>query len=157
MFTEDDFDISEIVAVFSAGEIETSVSISITNDLILEQDELFDVALASIIDNPSGVKLGMPIVAEVSIMNSNSTFCEPVWLGINSGNITYHFIGLTVMFSQQQYSVNESDGQVTVGLELSRSAGQSLTIGVRSIPNTAQGNCYIDIISKLPLITRFGF
>jgi len=47
---------------------------------------------------------------------------------------------LTVTFSQQKYSVNESDGQITTKLELSRPAGQSVTIGVRAIPNTAQGS-----------------
>lgn len=46
---------------------------------------------------------------------------------------------LTVTFSQRQYIVNESDARVTVGLELNRPAGQHVTIGVRSIPNTAQG------------------
>ena len=50
------------------------------------------------------------------------------------------FIVLTVAFNQQLYSVNESDGQVTIALELSRPAGQNVTIGVRAIPNTAQGN-----------------
>lgn len=44
------------------------------------------------------------------------------------------------MFSQQSYSVDESDGQVTVGLEFSRTAGRDVTIGIRAIPNTAQGN-----------------
>ena len=73
--------------MFSPGEIETFIFISITNDLILEQDELFDVALTNIIDNPGGIKLGMPTVAEVSIMNSNSKFCEPVWLTGNTSNI----------------------------------------------------------------------
>ena len=52
----------------------------------------------------------------------------------------YSFTVLTVAFSQEVYSVNESEGQVTVALELSRPAGQNITVGVQAIPNTAQGN-----------------
>ena len=46
---------------------------------------------------------------------------------------------LTVAFSQELYSVNESEGEVIIGLELSRPAGQSVTVGIRPIPNTAEG------------------
>ena len=151
-FIEDDFDVSDIVAVFSPGEIETSVFISITNDLVLEQDELFDVTLTNITDNPGGINVGMPRVSEVSIVNSNSKCLCSRWLNGNASKIhIFHFIVLTVIFSQQQYSVNESDGQITVGLELSRPAGRSLTIGIRPIPNSAQGNHYSNYTLKLLL------
>ena len=43
------------------------------------------------------------------------------------------------MFGHEQYSVNESDKQVTVELKLSRPANRSITVGIRAIPNTAQG------------------
>ena len=137
VFLEDDFNISSIVAVFNPGETETVVFISIRNDLLLEQDELFDVILID--SNNTGIKVGMPRTAEVTIMNSNSEFpCNCV---DSVNKIMYHsFIVLTVAFSQQLYSVNESDGQVTVALELSRPASQNVTIGVRAISNTAQGN-----------------
>ena len=46
---------------------------------------------------------------------------------------------LTVAFSQELYSVNESEGEVTIGLELGRPAGRSVTIRIRAMPNTAEG------------------
>ena len=137
VFLEDDFNISSIVAVFNPGETETVVFISIRNDLLLEQDEFFDVILID--SNNTGIKVGMPRTAEVTIMNSNSEFLCNCVDSVNK--IMYHsFIVLTVAFSQQLYSVNESDGQVTIALELSRPASQNVTIGVRAISNTAQGN-----------------
>lgn len=72
-FPEDDFDISEKAAVFNPGEIETTIFISITNDSILEQDELFDIVLTNSTD--TGVQVGMPRVTGVSIMNTDSKFC----------------------------------------------------------------------------------
>ena len=46
---------------------------------------------------------------------------------------------LTVRFTQQQYSVNENEQSVMVGLQLSRPAGVDVTVGVRPVPDTAQG------------------
>ena len=46
---------------------------------------------------------------------------------------------LTVRFSQQQYSVNENEGSVTIGFQLSRPAGVDLMIGVLPMADTAQG------------------
>lgn len=73
----DDFNISQIVAVFNPGETGTAVLIPITNDLILEQDELFNIVLINITD--AGIEVGLPRVAEVSIMNSNSKLAT-AWL-----------------------------------------------------------------------------
>lgn len=122
--------------MFNPGEVESTVFISVINDLVLELDELFDVVLID--GNDTGIKVGMPMAAEVTIMNSNSEFFYAKLGNVNK--IMYSFIVLTVAFSQEVYSVNESEGQVTVALELSRPAGQNVTIGVRAIPNTAQGN-----------------
>jgi len=72
IFLEDDFDINAIVVVFNPGETEHSIFIPIRNDLVLEQDEIFDVVLTNINGTNAGVEIGMPRTAEVSIMNSNS-------------------------------------------------------------------------------------
>ena len=122
--------------MFNPGEVESAVFISVINDLVLEQDELFDVVLID--SNDTGIKVGMPRTAEVTITNSNGEFFYAKLGSVNK--ITYSLTVLTVAFSQEVYSVNESDGQVTVALGLSRPAGQNVTIGVRAIPNTAQGN-----------------
>ena len=74
MFLEDDFNINSTVAVFNPGETETVAIITIENDLVLEQNELFDVELID--SNITGVKVGMPRIAVVSIVNSNS---KPLW------------------------------------------------------------------------------
>ena len=74
MFLEDDFNINSTVAVFNPGETETVAIITIENDLVLEQNELFDVELMD--SNITGVKVGMPRTAVVSIVNSNS---KPLW------------------------------------------------------------------------------
>ena len=58
------------MAVFNPGETETVTFISVENDLVLEQNELFDIGLLNI--NIPGVKVGMPRTAIVSIVNSNS-------------------------------------------------------------------------------------
>lgn len=139
IFIANDFNISEIVAVFDPGETESVIFISITKDLLLEQDELFDVVLTDV--NTTGVKVGIPRSASVLIMNSNSKFYA-VWQ--YSSKITL-YIALTVTFNQREYSVNESDEQVTIALDLSRPPGQNVTIGIRGIPNTAQGNYFIVI------------
>lgn len=121
--------------MFKPGEVEYIFTIEIYSDLILEQNELFDVVLTGV--NGTGVSIGMPRAAEVLIINSDSRFLQ---LSGNTSEIMYYSsIVLTVFFSQEQYSVNESDGQVTVSLELGRPAGQNVTVLILAVPNTAQG------------------
>ena len=95
---EDDFNISSIVAVFNPGEMESFVFISVRNDLVLEQDELFDVVLVD--SNNTGIRVGMPRTAEVTIMNSNSEFLcncvgsggEPI-IGLAKYRLSMGYIG----------------------------------------------------------------
>ena len=47
---------------------------------------------------------------------------------------------LTVRFTQLQYSVNENEESVMIGLQLSRPAGVDVTIGVLPVAGTAQGS-----------------
>ena len=55
---------------------------------------------------------------------------------------------LTVRFTQQQYSVNESEESVMIGLQLSRPAGVDVTIGVLPVAGTAQGLLFKIFVSK---------
>ena len=56
--------------MFNPGEVESAVFIAVINDLVLERDELFVVALID--SNDTGINVGMPRIAEVTIVNSNS-------------------------------------------------------------------------------------
>ena len=47
---------------------------------------------------------------------------------------------LTVRFTQLQYSVNENEESVMIGLQLSRPAGVDVMIGVLPVAGTAQGS-----------------
>ena len=137
----EDFNISRVVVRISPGDTEHSVFIQIFNDMNLEQTELFDVTLNSTTaDTSTGVTLGSIQRAEVTIVDSDSKFyrCTD-----QSLYLRFCYIVLTVRFTQQQYSVNENEQSVMVGLQLSRPAGVDVTIGVRLVPDTAQGLHYL--------------
>ena len=56
-----------------------------------------------------------------------------------SDDVMYIFIGITVMFSETMYSVNEGDGSVEIGLVLSSSSSTATTVEVFHTDGSATG------------------
>ena len=56
-----------------------------------------------------------------------------------SDHVMYIFIGITVMFSETTYSVNEGDGSAQIGLVLSGPSSNATTVQVFNTDGSATG------------------
>ena len=76
---ENDFNSNPITFDILPGDTSAIVSIRIINNGRVERDENFDVVLQS---NSSGVVIGSPKQATVTIINDDSMFCTQITTAI---------------------------------------------------------------------------
>ena len=69
----DDYDARPYLVEFNAGEMRAMFTISITNDKVLESDELFHLTIDTSA-LPDGITPGSPDTATVTIRNDDSKY-----------------------------------------------------------------------------------
>lgn len=89
---------------FAAGETSKSFEVQVLDDNLAEGDETVNLTLS----NPTGVALGTPSEATLTILDDEST--------------------RTVAFSAADYTVNEDAGSATITVELTGPAGQATAV-----------------------------
>ncbi|XP_065903790.1 adhesion G-protein coupled receptor V1-like [Dysidea avara] len=124
--TVNDFDNSTVTVVVNPGETRAFVLIGIVDDDKLEGLELFDVAFEIGGTNTDGVVIGEPHVAIV---------------GIDTDDV------VKVSFIEKSFSAIEGTRSMRVGLQLSRSVDQTITVDVGLVPMSAEGG--VDYVSRL--------
>ena len=141
----DDYNGTRITVDVPAGVLTQSFTIDIIDDDVVECDEVFSVTIESV--TTCGVTTGDVISSNVTIIDDD-------------GEWSYYrvIIFLCKMFphteavlslNQTEYSVSEVDGQVLVGVTLSRVTSQDVTVLVTITDGTTTGNIVY------PMTTRY--
>ena len=132
----EDYNGTRITVDVPAGVLTQSFTIDIIDDDVVECDEVFRVTIESV--TTCGVTTGDVISSNVTIIGDD-------------GEWSYYrvIIFLCKMFphteavlllNQTEYSVSEVDGQLLVGVTLSRVTSQDVTILVTITDGTTTGN-----------------
>ena len=115
-----DFESGSYQATFLAGETTTSVSIPITDDTTTELTEDFSAVLT--------------IPATATSQDITKGAADTATIDITEDDT------VEVVFNPTQYSVNESNGAVTLTLNADESASFDYTLEVETQDGTATGN-----------------
>ena len=122
---ESDFDNNPITFDISPGDTSAIASIPITNDIIVEGDEKFDVILQS---NGSDVVVGSPKQATVTIIDDDGNTLHYV---NNYYLVVWYLIAIRVSFKNQTYAI--TDKRVKVCLKKTGEHDFPITVLLRHL------------------------
>ncbi|XP_065895704.1 sodium/calcium exchanger 1-like [Dysidea avara] len=113
----EDYNGTNITVEVSAGVLTQSFTIDIIDNDVVECDEVFSVTIESV--TTCGVTTGNCISSNVTIMDDDEA---------------------VLSLNQTEYSISEDDGQLLVGVTLSRVTSQDVTVLVTITDGTTTGN-----------------
>ena len=120
-----------------AGVTMQSFTTHITDNNIVECDEIFNVTIVSV--TTCGVTIGSNNISEVMIRDDDGKHRFIMIISVMSENIIW-WIGATVSLSQSQYSVVESNNSLTGTITLSSRASEDVIVEVTISDGSANGN-----------------
>ena len=123
------------MVTFSAGQSNTSVSVPITNDNVIEDSEMFSGSLSAVTENVDIVA----DTANVTIMDDDGELMSILWY-IRCGSMYPIFLLVIVSFDPISYTVTEGiDGTAELMLVRSGNLNREVVVSVTTTSGTAIG------------------
>ena len=131
-----DYNGTRITVDVPAGVLTQLFTIDIIDNDVVECDEVFSVTIESV--TTCGVTTGDVISSNVTIMDDDGewSYCRFIIFLCKMFPPTEAVLSL----NQTEYSVSEDDGQLLVGVTLSRVTSQDVTVLVTITDGTTTGN-----------------
>ena len=141
---------------FSAGVNSSQLTILITDDNILEDDETFNLTVNQS-SLPDGVVVGDPSQVTVTIVDDDGE-CGRLYSTVNIDTVMqtlklqavlvcYISTDITVSFNQSTYMVNEDEGPAQPVLVLSNPSSTDITVIVNVTDGSANGKSLLTLKS----------
>ena len=134
VFTDvEDYNGTRITVDVPAGVLTQSFTIDIIDNDIVECDEMFSITIENV--TTCGVTTGDVISSNVTIVDDDGE-----WSYYSVVIYNYSPTEAVLSLNQTEYSVSEDDGQLLVGVALSRVTSQDVTVLVTITDGTTTGN-----------------
>ena len=137
-----DYDSGPYVIIIAAGVTHASFNISLSDDIIFENDENFMLTINSS-SLPSNITVGDPGQVTVTIVDNDGKKSDVhlVIIQVASNFIETLFVAPTVSFGESAYTVDENNGPALLTVVFSNPSSTDITIKVFTIDGSANGNC----------------